>query len=152
LDEAVGEQDQETAFRQLELACFKGEAAQTQRRADRQFREADRPEGWAVAAGVQGSDDGRWMIRDGIPTTEVEGYLHARTWLTDAARLLGRTPGALAAELVDRMLRSGAIVLRDGRLRATAEHTPVSAESLRVPFPRAWPTTAPAGTEVTEST
>ncbi|WP_327432874.1 MBL fold metallo-hydrolase [Streptomyces sp. NBC_01236] len=91
------------------------------------------------------------MIRDGIPTTEVEGYLHARAWLTDAARLLGRTPEALAAELVDMMLRSGAIVLSDGRLRATAEHTPVVAESLRVPFPRAWPTTAPASAEVTES-
>lgn len=92
------------------------------------------------------------MIRDGILTTEVDGYLHARAWLTDAARLLGRTPEALAAELVDTMLRSGAIVLRDGRLRATAEHTPVAAESLRVPFPRAWPTTAPTGAEATEST
>ncbi|MEU9056029.1 hypothetical protein AB0D37_37530 [Streptomyces sp. NPDC048384] len=38
------------------------------------------------------------------------------------------------------MLRSGAIVLRAGRLHAAAEHTPVAAASLRaVPFPRAWP-------------
>jgi len=83
------------------------------------------------------------MIRGGIPVAEVEPYLHARAWLTDAARLLGRTPEALAAELVDTMLRSGAIVLRDGRLHAAAEHTPVTAESLRVPFPSAWPTAAP---------
>jgi glyoxylase-like metal-dependent hydrolase (beta-lactamase superfamily II) len=83
------------------------------------------------------------MIRDGIPVGEVEPYLHARAWLTDAARLLGRTPEALAAELVDTMLRSGAIVLRDKRLHAAAEHTPVAAESLRVPFPRAWPLAAP---------
>jgi hypothetical protein len=38
------------------------------------------------------------MIRDGIPTGEVEPYLHARAWLADAARLLGRTPEVLAAE------------------------------------------------------
>jgi glyoxylase-like metal-dependent hydrolase (beta-lactamase superfamily II) len=81
------------------------------------------------------------MIRSGIRAEEVEPYLHARAWLTDAARLLGSTPEALAAELVDGMVRSGAVVLRDERLHAAAEHTPVAAESLRVPFPRAWPAT-----------
>lgn len=80
------------------------------------------------------------MIRDGIPVGEIEPYLHARAWLTDAARLLSRTPEALAAELVDTMLRSGAIIPRDGRLHAAAEHTPVATQSLRVPFRRAWPT------------
>jgi glyoxylase-like metal-dependent hydrolase (beta-lactamase superfamily II) len=83
------------------------------------------------------------MIRDGIPTDQIEPYLHARAWLTDAARLLNRTPEALAAELVDTMLRSGAIILRSGRLHAAAEHDPVAAGSLRVPFPRAWPPAAP---------
>ena len=56
--------------------------------------------------------------------------MHARKWLTDAAT------EALAAELVDTMLRSGAIVLRDNRLRVAVERTPVAAGSLRVPFPR----------------
>ena len=79
------------------------------------------------------------MIRNGIPSDEAEPYLHARAWLTDAARLLGRTPEALAAELIETMLRSGAIVLRDGRLRAAAEHTDIDTQSLNVPFPRAWP-------------
>ncbi|MFK0025050.1 hypothetical protein [Streptomyces sp. NPDC090798] len=83
------------------------------------------------------------MIRGGIPDDEVEPYLHARAWLTDAARLLGRTPEALAAELIAMMLRSGAVVLRDGRLHAAAEHTPVETQTLRVPYPRSWPTTAP---------
>jgi glyoxylase-like metal-dependent hydrolase (beta-lactamase superfamily II) len=83
------------------------------------------------------------MIRDGIAADEVEPYLHARTWLADAARLLGRPPEALAAELVDTMLGSGAIVLRGGRLHAAAEHTPVAAGSLGVPFPRAWAAAAP---------
>jgi glyoxylase-like metal-dependent hydrolase (beta-lactamase superfamily II) len=83
------------------------------------------------------------MIRDGIPVGEVEPYLHARVWLTDAARLLDRTPEALAAELIDTMLRSGAVIVRDHRLHAAAEHTPVAAPSMRVPFPRAWPATAP---------
>ena len=78
------------------------------------------------------------MIRDGIPADAIEPYLHARAWLTDAARLLSRTPESLATELVDTMLSSGAIILRDSRLHAAAEHSPVAAESLRVPFPRAW--------------
>ncbi|MFJ6752748.1 MULTISPECIES: MBL fold metallo-hydrolase [unclassified Streptomyces] len=83
------------------------------------------------------------MIRDGMPTGEVEPYLHARAWLTDAARLLDRTPETLAAELIDTMLRNGAIVLREGRLYAAAPHTPVRPESLRVPYPRAWPAATP---------
>ncbi|WP_431046991.1 hypothetical protein ACQUSR_33085 [Streptomyces sp. P1-3] len=83
------------------------------------------------------------MIRDGIPAVEVEPYLHARAWLADAARLLGRVPEGLAAELVDAMLRSGAVVLRDGRLHAAAAHTPVAARSLRAPYPRAWPAPPP---------
>lgn len=83
------------------------------------------------------------MIRDGIPGDEVEPYLRARAWLVDAARLLRRTPEAFASELVEAMLGSGAVIHRNGRLQATAEHTPVTAESLRVPFPRAWP--APGG-------
>jgi glyoxylase-like metal-dependent hydrolase (beta-lactamase superfamily II) len=90
------------------------------------------------------------MIRGGIPAEEVEPYLHARVWLIDAARLLSRTPEALAAELVDTMLRSGTVILRDSQLHAAAEHTPVSAESLRVPFPRAWPAAAPTTREAAE--
>ena len=83
------------------------------------------------------------MIRDGIPADQVEPYLQARAWLTDAARPLSRTPEELAAELVETMLRSGAIALRGGRLHAAAEQTPVAAGSLRVPFPRAWPAAEP---------
>lgn len=83
------------------------------------------------------------MIRGGILVNEVEPYLHARAWLTDAARLLDRMPEALAAELTTTMLRSGAVVLRDGRLHAAAEHASVAPESLRVPHPRAWPAVEP---------
>jgi hypothetical protein len=79
------------------------------------------------------------IIRNGIPTDQLEPYLLARAWLTDAARLLTRTPEALAAELVKAMLNSGAVTIRDGRIHATAEHSPVAAESLQVPVPRAWP-------------
>lgn len=79
------------------------------------------------------------MIRNGIPTDELESYLRARTWLADAARLLNRTPEAFATELVKAMLNSGAVAVRDQRLHATAEHSPVAAESLQVPFPRTWP-------------
>jgi len=90
------------------------------------------------------------MIRDGIPSDEAEPYLHARVWLTDAARLLDTTPEALAAELIETMLRSGAITLRDKRLHATAEHTTVAAESLKVPFPRGWPPATPTTTQAAE--
>jgi len=38
------------------------------------------------------------MIHGGIPAGELEPYLHARAWLADAARLLHRTPEALASE------------------------------------------------------
>lgn len=55
-----------------------------------------------------------------------------------------------AAELVDTMLRSGATVLRDGRLHAAAEHTPVAGGSLSVPFPRAWPAAARARAQAAE--
>jgi hypothetical protein len=90
------------------------------------------------------------MIRDGIPVSEAEPYLHARPWLTDAAQLLDSTPEPLDVELIDTMLGSGAIILRDKRLHAAAEHTPVAAESLRLPFPAAWPTAAPTTTEAAQ--
>jgi len=90
------------------------------------------------------------MVYNGIPASEVEPYVHARAWLTDAARLLRRTREELATELVETMVRSGAVVLRDGRLYAAADYVPVEAGSLRVPFPRKWPVpavTAPAGVD-----
>jgi hypothetical protein len=90
------------------------------------------------------------MIRDGIPVSEAEPYLHARPWLTDAAQLLDSTPEPLDVELIDTMLGSGAIILRDKRLHAAADHTPVAAESLRLPFPAAWPTAAPTTTEAAQ--
>lgn len=79
------------------------------------------------------------MIRNGIPSEEVEPYLHARAWFNDAARLLHRSQQTLAAELVDAMLHRGAVVYRDQRLYAAAEYTPVTANALRVGFPREWP-------------
>lgn len=78
------------------------------------------------------------MIRDGIPTEEVEPYLHARTWFTQAAQLLARTPEGLAAELVESMLASGTLVIREGRVHAAADHTRVPPDALDMPFPRSW--------------
>jgi glyoxylase-like metal-dependent hydrolase (beta-lactamase superfamily II) len=87
------------------------------------------------------------MIRGGIPVDTVESYLHARAWLTDAARLLNHSPEALATELINTMLRGGSIVLRSGRLHAALEHTPVAPASLQVPMPRVWPAAKLAATE-----
>jgi len=55
--------------------------------------------------------------------------------MIDAARLLHTTPEAFAAELVDTMLGSGAVVLQNGSLHAVAEHKAVTACSIHVPFP-----------------
>lgn len=84
------------------------------------------------------------MIRGGIPAASVEPYLHDRAWLRDAARLLGRTTEDFAAELIESMLRGGAVTVREGRLHAALEHTPVEPGSPRVPMPREWPA-APVG-------
>ena len=78
------------------------------------------------------------MIRGGLPEPEVGPYLVARAWLADAARLLGRAPDDVAEELIAAMLAGGAIVRRDGRLHAAADHTPVSPEAMPREFPRAW--------------
>lgn len=78
------------------------------------------------------------MIRDGISTKELEPYLHARAWVRDAARLLRTDTAAFSGELVESMLRSGAIVVREDRVRAGAHYTPVTPETLCVPFPREW--------------
>jgi glyoxylase-like metal-dependent hydrolase (beta-lactamase superfamily II) len=79
------------------------------------------------------------MIRAGLPTDTVEPYLHRRPWLIDSARLLHRPVEEFTTELIASMLRSGAIALRDGRLHAAAEHTPVDPALLEVPAPRNWP-------------
>lgn len=101
-------------------------------------RLVDDPEGavWYAARRIFGF---ALMIRDGIPAEEVEPYLHAREWFTDAARLLRRDPQSLAVELVETMLHSGAVHYQDRTLRAATEHTSVAADTLRVPFPRDWP-------------
>ena len=101
-------------------------------------RLVDDPEG-AVWYGARRIFAYALMIRNGIPAAEVEPYLHARAWVSDAARQLGCTPETLAADLVDTMIGSGAVVLRDHRLHAAADHTLVAAPALQVPFPRAWP-------------
>lgn len=106
-------------------------------------RLVDDPEG-AVWYGARRVLAYALMIRDGLPSDQIEDYLLARAWLTDAARLLGRDAEELTQELVAGMLGSGALVVSDGRVRAAAEHTAVAPESLRVPFPRDWPT-PPAG-------
>ncbi|MFC9839360.1 MBL fold metallo-hydrolase [Rhodococcus sp. NPDC127530] len=104
-------------------------------------RLVDDPDG-AVWYGIRRIFAFALMIRGGVLVDEVEPYLHARAWLTDAARLLRLTPEALAAELVETMVRSGAAALRDNRLQAAAKFTPVLPEALRAPFPRAWPASA----------
>ena len=107
-------------------------------------RLVDDPDG-AVWYGIRRIFAFALMIRDGISADEVEPYLHARAWLVDAGRLLRLTPEALAAELVETMVRGGAVVVRNMRLYAAAEHTPVTPGTLPVPFPREWQSPAPTG-------
>lgn len=93
-------------------------------------RLVDDPEG-AVWYGIRRIFAFALMIRNGIALDDVEPYLHQRVWLADAARQLRRTPEALAAELIDGMVGSGGIVVRDGHLCAAAEHTPVAPSSMQ---------------------
>lgn len=79
------------------------------------------------------------MIRGGLPLDTVHEYLLGRAWLADAAGLLRRPAADLAVELVDTMRRSGAVIERDGRLRAAADHAPVDPAAFDQPWPRAWP-------------
>lgn len=101
-------------------------------------RLVDDPDG-AVWYGARRNLAYTLMINDGLPVDTVEPGLHSRAWLQDAARLLGRTREAFAAELIATMERAGAIARRDGRLHAATEHTRVSPDSLRLPPPRSWP-------------
>jgi glyoxylase-like metal-dependent hydrolase (beta-lactamase superfamily II) len=103
-------------------------------------RLVDDPDG-AVWHGARRVFSYALMIRGGLPVESVEDYLLARAWLTDAARQLGRAAPELAAELVETMRRSGAVVEEDHRLRAAAEHAPVDPASLDQPWPGDWPTT-----------
>ncbi|MEU6878684.1 MBL fold metallo-hydrolase [Streptomyces sp. NPDC046712] len=105
-------------------------------------RLVDDPDG-AVRYGARRIFAFALMIRGGILADEVEPYLLARAWLTDAAHLLDLPPEALAADLITTMLAAGAIVLRDDRLHAATTHTPVQPAALRVPLPRAWPAPKP---------
>ena len=85
------------------------------------------------------------MIHNGIPVTDVDGYLRNRPWVIDADRLLHTTPEEFAHGLIDSMLTSGAITIRDGRLHATADHSPVPPDIWQTRFqPPGRPTTEPA--------
>jgi glyoxylase-like metal-dependent hydrolase (beta-lactamase superfamily II) len=79
------------------------------------------------------------MLRDGMPLADVEPYLRVRPWLVDAARLLRRERDSFIEELVDSMLRSGAMYLSDGRLNTATEYTPVSAGVFDLRPPAEWP-------------
>lgn len=62
------------------------------------------------------------MIYDGIPADDLDQYLRARAWFTDAAQLLRLSQDDLASELVRSMTSSSAIVITDGKVGAAAPH------------------------------
>jgi len=78
------------------------------------------------------------MIYDGIPAEDLDQYLRARAWFTDAAQLLRLSQDDLASELVRSMTSSSAIVITDGKVRAAAPHTPVDQRTLNIPYPKGW--------------
>jgi glyoxylase-like metal-dependent hydrolase (beta-lactamase superfamily II) len=120
-------------------------AASLAKARERAQRLVDDPQG-AVWYGARRIFSYALMIRDGILVADLEDYLLARAWLTDAADQLARPAPDLAIELVDTMRRSGAVVETDGRLRAAAESTPVDPASLEQPWPRRWPDPSPGRT------
>ncbi len=81
------------------------------------------------------------MIHDGIPARRAVTYVLSRPWLRDHAELLGRTPDALAEELLAELRRAEAVeVDNEGRLRSQAPHHRPPPGWLRGPgYPRDWP-------------
>jgi glyoxylase-like metal-dependent hydrolase (beta-lactamase superfamily II) len=117
-----------------------GALAHARRRAQRLV---DDPDG-AVWYGARRIFGYALMIRGGVPTKDLESYLLDRAWLADAALQLRRSREEIASELVATMRRSGAVVERDGRIRAAAEHAPVDPRCFEQPWPRAWPSSSSA--------
>jgi hydroxyacylglutathione hydrolase len=81
------------------------------------------------------------MIHDGIPARRAVTYVLSRPWLRAHAELLGRTPDALAEELLAELRRAEAVEVDDeGRLRSRAPHHRPPEGWLRAPGdPRDWP-------------
>lgn len=79
------------------------------------------------------------MINDGVNAGRVDDYLLGKPWFRDAAKLLRADRWAFTGELVDAMVKSGAIVRRGRCFYASADYTPVDPEAMQVPFPRNWP-------------
>lgn len=78
------------------------------------------------------------MLRGGMTTQQLDEYLPTRDWVYDAARLLNERPEDVIRNLVDSMLSSGALSLRNGTIYAATESTPVDPEFLELPLPRNW--------------
>lgn len=78
------------------------------------------------------------MIHNGIVRTELESYLSQRAWVTDSAATVGRDVDDFIRNLLDSMLASGAITLREGTVYAAAESTPVDLRVFDLPYPRNW--------------
>ena len=80
------------------------------------------------------------MINDGIPVSEVSGYLTTRPWLVDhAVKVFEATPEALADDLLGEMRRTGAVAERDRRLVCLTRHHHPAKNWLRTPgYPRDW--------------
>lgn len=80
------------------------------------------------------------MIEGGIDRDNLMPYLTVSPWIHDFARVpFGTTPAAFAKTLLEDMLRSGGVVWREGRLVATALHTPQDPSWPRTPsLPSHW--------------
>lgn len=78
------------------------------------------------------------MLRGGMTVEQLDQYLPTRQWVHDAARLLDERPDDVTRKLVDSMLTSGALTLRNGTIYAATESTPVAPETLKLPLPRHW--------------
>lgn len=78
------------------------------------------------------------MIRGGMTPDALDAYLATRAWAARASATVGQRVEDFARDLVDAMLASGALVLRNGTVRAAADSTPVDPAVFDLPFPRHW--------------
>jgi hypothetical protein len=77
------------------------------------------------------------MIYDGIPDEDLDQYLRARAWFTDAAQLLRLSQDDLASELVRSMTSSSAIVITTARSALPPSTLPWTSEPSTFPVQRA---------------
>lgn len=78
------------------------------------------------------------VIRGGMAVSQLDDYLLQRPWVQDAAETVDRSPEEFSRELVDSMVRSGALVIRNGEVHPSIPAESADPSVFALSFPRDW--------------